>query len=125
MDLVDSIYAVTRTFPKSEMFGMMAQMRSAASSVPANIAEGRGRGSFRDYRAFLRRARGSLMELETHIETSRRQKYVTDEAAERLFSQSLRVAQLLNGVIRHTTELIRAGDRRPATGDRRPTAPAR
>lgn len=118
MDLVDSVYAVVRAFPKHELFNLVSQMRSSASSVAANIAEGRGRGTNRDFRGFLRKARASLMELETHIEIARRQRYVSDADAERLFAESLRVVRLINGLIRRLTSLIDSGEQQAASGKR-------
>ena len=124
MDLVDFVYGVVREFPRDELFGLTSQMRRSATSAPANIAEGRGRHSFREFRVFLRRARASLMELETHVEIARRQHYISDETAKKLFADSLRVVQLINGLIRNLSGRIRLGDRRPATGDRTPRSSA-
>jgi len=67
MDLAASCYKATREFPREEMFGLTSQIRRAASSIPANIAEGYGRNSTREFLRHLSIARGSLMELETHV----------------------------------------------------------
>jgi four helix bundle protein len=61
------VYKVTEDFPRSEKFGLTAQIRRATVSVPANIAEGWGRGSTREYAQFLLVPRGSIFELETHL----------------------------------------------------------
>ncbi|MGB3389664.1 MAG: four helix bundle protein [Pseudaminobacter sp.] len=66
MDIAEMVYLLTRTFPREEAFGLTAQMRRAASSIPANIAEGFGRAQRRPFIQFLRIAQGSLKELETH-----------------------------------------------------------
>jgi four helix bundle protein len=60
------VYRVTRAFPRDELFGLTTQMRRAASSVPANIAEGQGRSTRREYQRFVGMAIGSANELLTH-----------------------------------------------------------
>ena len=67
MDLAEAAFLLTRSFPKEELFGMTAQIRRAAASIPANIAEGNGREQTRPYIQSLRIAQGSLKELETHL----------------------------------------------------------
>jgi len=72
MDLVGAVYELTEKFPKSEIYGLMSQMRRCAVSIPSNIAEGRRRASKKDYRQFLVIAYGSGAELETQIEIAKR-----------------------------------------------------
>lgn len=72
MDLAEQCYLLTRRYPKEELFGMTSQIRRAAVSIPANIAEGWGREGTKEYLQFLRIAQGSLKELETHLILSRR-----------------------------------------------------
>jgi four helix bundle protein len=67
MDLVIEGYRLTKLLPKSEMFGLAAQIQLAAVSIPANIAEGHGRHHLGDYLRHLSIATGSIMELETHL----------------------------------------------------------
>jgi four helix bundle protein len=71
MALARDVYTLTGSFPQSETFGLVQQMRRAAVSVPSNIAEGHGRGSDKSFALFLRQARGSLNELETQMELAR------------------------------------------------------
>ena len=63
-ELVLNIYRQTAAFPRHEMFGLTSQMRRAAISVPANIAEGRGRDTDRDFARFITMSLGSVNELE-------------------------------------------------------------
>ena len=72
MDLVVEIYKLTEYFPKSEIYGLTSQMRRCTISIPSNIAEGRRRGSKKDYRHFLIIAYGSGAELETQLEITKR-----------------------------------------------------
>jgi four helix bundle protein len=95
IELVEMIYSETRTFPKEEMFGLAAQMRRAAVSVPANIAEGAARTGTRELVRFLSIAAASLSELDTHIEISRRLGYLKDQ---KLVEKSETVFALLMGL---------------------------
>lgn len=72
MNLVAEAYKLTAQFPGSEIYGLTSQMRRCAVSIPSNIAEGRRRGSRKDYRQFLMVAYGSGAELETQIEIVKR-----------------------------------------------------
>ena len=72
MDLVVEIYSLTKSFPRTEIYGLTSQMRRCAVSIPSNIAEGRRRGTRKDYRHFLTIAYGSGAELETQIEITKR-----------------------------------------------------
>lgn len=72
INLVVLIYGLTEKFPKEEIYGLTSQMRRSAVSIPSNIAEGRSRGTRKDFSQFLRIAHGSGAELETQIEISKR-----------------------------------------------------
>jgi four helix bundle protein len=72
MALAEACYAITAHFPREEMFGQTSQIRRAASSIAANIAEGHGREGAATFVHFLRIAQGSLKELETHVILSER-----------------------------------------------------
>jgi four helix bundle protein len=79
MEVVRETYRLTQTLPKSEMYGLTAQMRRAAVSIAANIAEGHARHATRDYMRFLSIANGSLRELETYWEVTAGLEYVSRE----------------------------------------------
>jgi len=72
MDVADGVYRLTSGYPREELFGLTSQTRRAAVSIAANIAEGHGRGTRAAYAGFLRIARGSLRELETHLLLAKR-----------------------------------------------------
>ena len=100
MDLATHIYCATKTFPKEEIYGLTSQLRRAAVSVPSNIAEGKGRSSDKELIYFLGNSRGSLFEIETQVGIARRLGYLSAEQSEVISSQTSRVGQLLNGLIR-------------------------
>jgi len=71
MELVVAVYGLTNKFPREEIYGLTSQMRRSAISIPSNIAEGKRRGTRRDYRQFFIVAYGSGAELETQIEIAK------------------------------------------------------
>src|SRR5258706_10696824 len=79
LELVEVIYRCTATFPKSETFGLAAQMRRAAVSIPSNIAEGQARKSTKEFLQFISIALGSLAELDTQLELTVRLNYQTED----------------------------------------------
>lgn len=78
MDLVEAFYFATQDFPRDEEFGLRTQIRRAAVSVPANIAEGAARKGTAELLQFLYIANGSLSELDTHLEIARRLGYLAE-----------------------------------------------
>ena len=77
MDLVESIYRVSTAFPLDESYGLKAQMRRAAVSIPSNIAEGQARASTKEFLNHLSIAQASLAEVETQLEIALRLKYLS------------------------------------------------
>ncbi len=98
--LTNEIYDLLMVFPKEESFGLCDQMRRAAVSVPANIAEGCGRQSLRDALRFWHIARGSLFELETHCYLSFDRRYIDESHFQHVFETIQSCKRLLNGLIR-------------------------
>lgn len=99
MMLVEAVYKLTKKFPEEEKFGLVSQMRRSAVSIPSNIAEGRRRGSARDYRQFLIVAYGSGAELETQGEIARRLCYGTKEDLVLVDSLLDEVMKMLNKML--------------------------
>lgn len=99
MGLAEHVYQATRSFPRDEAFGLTSQTRRAAASIAANIAEGYGRGTRPSYVSFLRIARGSLLELETHIELAARVNLLPPEDATALLAQTNELGRMLHGLI--------------------------
>ncbi|MCX7649706.1 MAG: four helix bundle protein [Flavobacteriales bacterium] len=98
MDLVRQIYQHTSFFPKEEMFGLTSQMRRAAVSIPANIAEGQARNSTKQFLQFLGIAKGSLAELTTLTILSESLGFLTKENSAPLLQSCEEVAKMLNGL---------------------------
>lgn len=99
MSLVTDVYRITQTFPKEEMYGLTSQIRRAASSVPANIAEGWGRNMTGEYVQFLRIARGSLLELETHVTIAENLGYVSQEANRQMANRTEEIGKMMCALI--------------------------
>ena len=99
VDLSIAVYQATRCFPDAERFGLTSQLRRAGTSIPANIAEGWGRGSTKEYVQFLLISRGSLMELETHSVIARRLGYLTEDQFAALQAGVEEIGKMLNGLV--------------------------
>jgi four helix bundle protein len=97
------IYRATKSFPKEEMYGLTSQLRRAAASIPANIAEGCVRGSGAEFRHFLQVALGSASELEYHILLSHELGYLDKSQYERLGSGATELKRMLTSFIQKLT----------------------
>jgi len=96
------IYALAKWLPEFEKFGLAAQLRRAAVSVTANLAEGYGRFGYQENVQFCRQARGSVYELRDHINTCVDEGYISGDEGAKLDAMLQRVAMLLNGYLRAT-----------------------
>jgi four helix bundle protein len=99
VDLVVEVYKLTDRFPKAEIYGIVSQMRRCAVSISSNIAEGRRRGSRKDFRQFLIIAYSSGAELETQIEISKRLKFAENIEFKKIDDLLLEVMKMLNKMI--------------------------
>jgi len=109
MDLVTQVYRITRAFPREEAYGLTAQVRRAAVSVPSNIAEGQGRRGTREFLNHLSMARGSLLEVETQLEIAHRLGYLPPTYRTTLRNQTATVGRLINGLIRALERKLQPG----------------
>jgi len=100
IELVESVYQVTRDWPKEELYGLTNQVRRAAVSVPANIAEGQGRSGNKVFAHHLSIAYGSLYEVETHLVIAQRLRYIDVAGFQNLMDQAAEIGRLLNGLMR-------------------------
>lgn len=100
MDLTVRIYEVTQRFPAGEKYGIVSQMRRAAASIAANIAEGQARKTTGEFQHFLGIARGSLAELETFLILSERLAFLTQPHSEALLNDCVEVNKMLNGLLK-------------------------
>lgn len=103
--LVKEIFLLTKRFPQSELYGIVAQMRRSAISIPSNIAEGYGRRSTKSYTQFYAIAYGSALELETQLIIAKE----LNMADEKFFTSSeetlLEVSKMLNAMITKMKDL--------------------
>jgi four helix bundle protein len=98
MAVAAECYRLTQSFPRNEMFGLTSQIRRAACSVPANIAEGRGRTGTRDFLKFLGIAHGSLSELATHLQLASDVGIVNREVLNSVLARTGEIGKMLTGL---------------------------
>lgn len=100
MSVCEDVYAVTQKLPDCERYGLISQMQRAAVSIPANIAEGYGRGSRADYCRFVRVARGSAAELETELLLAQRLGLLAPADVMDVLRHLARARRLIHGLVR-------------------------
>ncbi|MBI2136504.1 four helix bundle protein [Candidatus Woesearchaeota archaeon] len=105
-DFANQIYNVTSNFPSSEAFALTSQLRRAAVSISANIAEGSARSTMKDFRNFLYNARGSNKEVESHLHFASKVKYVSAEDYATLLEKSTIIGKMLTNLIKSVDEKI-------------------
>jgi len=107
--LVLEIYKVTESFPNIERFRLTDQLCRSASSIPANISEGTGRNTLKEYMQFLYIARGSIEETKYHLILSRDLGYLSSECFNKLIEGYNEVGKMLNGLIKSLKESVSDG----------------
>jgi four helix bundle protein len=98
MDIAVRVYEITRDFPADEKFGLTSQLRRAAASVPANIAEGHARSTTKDYLRFVAIAIGSLAETSTFIELAGRLEYGDVDELRKLYEMTTEERRMLRSL---------------------------
>ena len=107
--LTVKVYEISSHFPKDEVFGISSQVKRAALSVPANIAEGFGRFHYLDKAKFYLNARGSLYELKSHLLVAKELGFIRDGAADDSFELIDQLSLKINNLI-NTTRRLRKKD---------------
>lgn len=103
-EIASHVYELTASFPKSEQFVIISQMRRCVVSVPSNIAEGCGRQHDKETIHFLSISRGSLYELETQLYISKDLTFITENQLKVSLEKIESVGKLINGLIRYYKE---------------------
>ena len=103
LELVTDVYKKTEHFPREERYGLTSQIRRAAVSIPANIAEGAGRYSKKEFAHFLSNSQGSASELETELIIANRLGYLEEASFVNLIAKLERIGRLVTGLRRHAT----------------------
>jgi len=98
IDFVVTVYRITDSFPKEEKFGLTSQIRRAAVSVPANIAEGAARQSGKEFVYFLSNAQGSASELETELLIAHRLGYLSENSYHEMRSTMDSMGRMILGL---------------------------
>lgn len=96
--IASRVYRVTQSFPENERFGLTSQMRRAAVSIAANIAEGSGRASDLEFARFVDIAYGSLMEVLSHSSIACEQGFLSPDVREELFATAEELARMMSGL---------------------------
>jgi len=103
------VYRTTKRFPREELYGLTSQLRRAAISVPANIAEGSQRQYLKEYLQFLYTAKASLSEAEYYIHLAQQLGYLQDDDLEPLMAVQIEASKTLHGLICWLEHQIAAG----------------
>jgi len=100
IDFVVAVYKITESFPRDERFGLISQIRRAAVSIPANIAEGAARHTSKEFKYFLSNAQGSVSELATELLIAQRPGYVKEETFDTGNKELTSIGRMILGLSR-------------------------
>lgn len=101
VELVKTIYELTKSFPKEELYGITNQIRRSAVSIPSNIAEGAARNYNKEFIQFLYIALGSIAELETQIIISEKLSFLSKDYSENIQSELIEIKNMTLGLIKY------------------------
>jgi four helix bundle protein len=104
IDLVIDVYLATQKFPKDELFALTNQMKRCVTSIPANIAEGAGRRSEKEFSQFLHVSLGSASELETFLIISNRLNYLDNNTYDTLTNKTSEIIRMISGLLKSVKE---------------------
>ena len=103
VEMAVSIYKIVQTFPKSEVFALSTQLQRSSASIAANIAEGAGRNSDKEFVHFLSIALGSLYETETHLIIAQRVGYISTEIINELSPAIIEIDKMIRALQKSKT----------------------
>lgn len=96
IEFADTVYSITKSFPRSELFGLTSQLRRCSASISANIAEGSSRASSRDFSRFVEIAFGSLCETVSHCCVARRQQLLSQDEYTAVYAAAAELSRMLS-----------------------------
>jgi four helix bundle protein len=117
--LTVSLYEATATFPRSEMFGLTSQIRRAAGSIGANLAEGCGRWNEVELARYVQIAMGSASELQNHLRLAKDLGFLAESAYSPLLKAVISIRQMLTALLQTLRRTRNTPPTTPANGERR------
>ena len=121
LDLVEMVYLKLKSFPKEEQYALCDQLRRSVTSIPANIAEGFGRDSHKDFSHFLTMARGSLYEVSTQLEIAVRLGYMNPDGT--ISTKMDSISKMIQSLQRTLSDSTFPANQAPTTPHQAPTTP--
>ena len=100
INFVTSLYKITESFPKSEMYGLTSQLRRASVSIPSNIAEGASRNHNKEFIQYLYISLASASEVDTQLIISNNLNFIDDVKLNKLSSELNEISKMLQGLIK-------------------------